>query len=304
MIEIEITQAPLLTPGQERILDLHSVLNIVNIIKMQLEMLELEHPPAHEQLGSSVKALQEIVSKLHDEGDIEPLLYLILELKNPITESLKMVEEDSSDTSIKEKCVSTTTTLEAVFHVLNDRTIELKRRLRSPDPWSEIPIEDVQRLFTELFDAVEKNASGRYWICYNPARQGPQHYYIDLRFEVDNGKGFRIPERIVDVLRDLTLNARKYTAPGGKIILGVHQDETRLSCCIEDSGMGIPSDELSHVCEFGYRASNVGKVRTMGAGFGLTKAVSSILGWDGRFWIASKEGVGTRIRFEIPNHKS
>lgn len=301
MTEIEITEAPFLTPDQERLLDLHSVLNVINIIKIQLEILEMEHPPAEEHFVGFRRILYATAEKLHKDGDIGSILDPVLALESPIGTALQIVGKDATDPEVQTKCVETARTLDAVFHILDDRAKELKRRADVDDPWSEIPIEDVQRMFTELFDAVEKNAAGRYWICYNPARQGPQHYYIDLIFEAEEKATFHIPERLIDVLRDLTLNARKYTHPGGKIVLGVHQDGERFRCSIEDSGLGIPSEELSRVCEFGYRASNVGDVRTMGAGFGLTKAASSILGWEGRIWIASEEGTGTRIRFEIPN---
>lgn len=301
MIEIEVRTPPSLTPDQERILDLHSVLNVVNIIKMQLEILVMEHPSAQVKVGDFIKYLQSSLNKLHDDRESEFMLDPVLELNAPIASALQNMEAESTDPRCKNDCISTARTLESVFFILGDRAAELKRRIHNPDPWSDISIQDLQKMFTELFDAVEKNAKGRYWICYNPARQSPQDYYIDLCFSAENGEKFRIPERLIDVLRDLTLNARKYTQPGGRIILGVHQDAKRFSCCIEDSGIGIPPDELSHVCEFGYRASNAENVRTMGAGFGLTKAVKSILAWGGRFWIASREGVGTRIRFELPN---
>ena len=40
--------------------------------------------------------------------------------------------------------------------------------------------------------------------------------------------------------------------------------------------------------------------RTMGGGFGLTKAFLVTKQFGGRFWIASEVGVGTRIRIQIP----
>jgi signal transduction histidine kinase len=112
-----------------------------------------------------------------------------------------------------------------------------------------------------------------------------------------------MPLRLKDVLRDLLANARKYTKPGGRVALALHQDEARILCVIEDSGYGIPEDELEKVAEFGYRASNVRDYPTMGGGFGLTKAVWLILSWGGRFHIASGLGEGTRIHIELPNKK-
>ena len=52
--------------------------------------------------------------------------------------------------------------------------------------------------------------------------------------------------------------------------------------------------------QFGQRASNVGEVRTMGGGFGLTKAFLVTKQFGGRFWLASQLEVGTRVRIQIP----
>jgi len=303
MTEIEVKHRPLLNQGQERFLDLHSVLNVLNIIKMQLDILVMVHPAAQEPLKDLIYPLRAMLDKLGDDEDIEPLLDFAQELSKPLAETLQALVNEATDPEIEEHCVDTANTLKAIFQVLCDRVCELKRRLDCPDPWTEMPIKDLKGMFTDIFDAVEKNANGRYFICYDSEHQSPRHYCVDLKFEAHKEKKFLMPERLVDVLRDLTLNARKYTDPGGTISLRVNQDAKQLSCCIEDSGMGIPGAELGQVCNFGYRASNAGDIETMGGGFGLTKAASAILGWGGRFWIASKEGVGTRIRFEIPNRK-
>jgi len=110
-----------------------------------------------------------------------------------------------------------------------------------------------------------------------------------------------MPMRLKDVLRDLLANARKYTQPGGKVALALHQNDSHIQCVVEDSGCGIPDDELERVADFGYRASNVRQYRTMGGGFGLTKAVWLVLHWGGRFFLQSAPGQGTRIRIVVPN---
>ena len=74
-----------------------------------------------------------------------------------------------------------------------------------------------------------------------------------------------------------------------------------LRVVVRDSGMGIPADELDKVVQFGYRASNVkDKVRTMGGGFGLTKAYKVVKGLGGRMWIESELNKGTSVKFELP----
>jgi signal transduction histidine kinase len=101
-------------------------------------------------------------------------------------------------------------------------------------------------------------------------------------------------------MRDLIANARKYTAPGGHITAALYEDAEALRFLVEDTGRGIPEGELEKVVQFGQRASNVGEVRTMGGGFGLTKAFLVTKQFGGRFWLASQLGVGTRVRIQIP----
>ncbi|MBM3853807.1 MAG: ATP-binding protein [Verrucomicrobia bacterium] len=105
---------------------------------------------------------------------------------------------------------------------------------------------------------------------------------------------------LFNVMRDLVANARKYTPPGGHITLAAHESQQELRVLVEDTGRGIPADEITTVVQFGRRARNVGDVRTMGGGFGLTKAVFVTKQFGGRFWIASEVGAGTRIKISVP----
>ena len=86
-----------------------------------------------------------------------------------------------------------------------------------------------------------------------------------------DGDSLLMPAVFQDVMRDLIANARKYTAPGGHITAALYEDAEALRFVVEDSGRGIPEGELERVVRFGQRASNVGEVRTMGGGFGLTR---------------------------------
>jgi signal transduction histidine kinase len=110
-----------------------------------------------------------------------------------------------------------------------------------------------------------------------------------------------MPPVLHDVLRDLIANARKYTPPGGRISAGLHSSEEGLRLVVEDNGLGIPRDELQKVVGFGYRASNVSDKRTLGGGFGLTKALWVAKNFGGRMWVRSRLGVGTRVTLFIPS---
>jgi signal transduction histidine kinase len=161
-------------------------------------------------------------------------------------------------------------------------------------------IENLRHNFLEVFSAIAKNSKGRYRIIYNLARQEPTDYYVRLDFDSVDGKNVFMPPVFQDVMRDLIANARKYTAPGGIIAAGLFEGLRELRFVVHDTGRGIPEPELRRVVEFGYRGSNVSKVRTMGGGFGLTKAYYVTKQFGGRMWIASRVDIGTRISIVLP----
>jgi signal transduction histidine kinase len=83
-------------------------------------------------------------------------------------------------------------------------------------------------------------------------------------------------------------------------MLGLYESANELRFVIQDTGCGIPADEIVTVVQYGRRGSNVRHVRTMGGGFGLTKAFLVTQRFGGRFWIKSEIGVGTRITLVLP----
>lgn len=56
---------------------------------------------------------------------------------------------------------------------------------------------------------------------------------------------------------DLIAIARKYTSSGGHTTAGLQDPGMELSTVVEDTGCGIPTEEVQRVVEFGYRETNV-----------------------------------------------
>ncbi len=190
--------------------------------------------------------------------------------------------------------------IRTVFAILKLRARELLARVAAPERWMEFSIDALRRDFEEVFAAIERNSRGRYRILYNAARQLEGDYYVDLKLEAGDDKVVTMPPVLLEVMRDLIANARKYTPPGGHITAAFYADAQELRFVVRDDGRGIPSEEIKQVVAFGKRASNVGAVRTMGGGFGLTKAFFVTKQFGGRFWIASRLGYGTQVRLWIP----
>lgn len=103
------------------------------------------------------------------------------------------------------------------------------------------------------------------------------------------------PSRIRQVLENLIANALRYTAQGGEIrVSAVPNDSKTVRVTVQDTGRGIPADELPHVFERFYKARDSG-----GTGLGLAIAKSLVEAHGGEIFAESAEGQGTRIWFTL-----
>ena len=108
------------------------------------------------------------------------------------------------------------------------------------------------------------------------------------------------PERISQVLRNLLVNSTNYTPPGGRIRVWaeVVADEARVN--VEDTGAGIPPEELPYVFERFYRVDKSRSRATGGVGLGLTVARRLVEAHGGKIMALSQEGEGSTFTFTIP----
>jgi two-component system phosphate regulon sensor histidine kinase PhoR len=108
--------------------------------------------------------------------------------------------------------------------------------------------------------------------------------------------------RLKQVVLNLLDNAIKYTSPGGSIRVRLEQDSEneRLLCYVEDTGEGIPTEDLPHIFDKLYRVRRVHGVPVEGSGLGLTLAREIILAHGGNISVESEVGVGSTFRISIP----
>jgi signal transduction histidine kinase len=173
-------------------------------------------------------------------------------------------------------------------------------RAGEPYRWHEQSISELEQNFASMFAAIEKNSKGNYGIVLNLAEQHSEDYAVDFEIKSAGGNVIYMPLVFQDVVRDLIANSRKYTDPGGRIGAVLENDGQLLKLNIQDTGRGIPPDDIERVAGFGERGSNAGDKLVLGGGFGLTKAVYVTKSLGGRFWIDSSLGKGTKITIEIP----
>jgi signal transduction histidine kinase len=301
MKEVIFDRPPRLGKKEQRIADLHSLFNILNVISGEISLIEFLVPSRASELGQLEKEVFSLVEELRENDLTLALIQRVSDFEAPSIRLLSSIAEANEVADLQDDLEEGLANLKSIYAILDERLEEFKLRAEQPNACMHLSIDAFRQQFQSVFGAIEKNAKGRYHIVFNLARKGLRDYYVDLNIESSLADGMLwIPLQLTDVLRDLTANARKYTLPGGKVALALYQDAEMIRCVIEDSGCGIPEDELEKVVEFGYRASNVIARPTMGGGFGLTKAIWLICEWGGQLAIASELGVGTKISINIP----
>lgn len=104
--------------------------------------------------------------------------------------------------------------------------------------------------------------------------------------------------RLEQVLVNLIHNAIKFTPPGGQVILSAQKEEDFIRFAVQDSGVGIPPDDLPRIFERFYKTD---RARTSGGtGLGLSISRHIVEAHGGRIWVESEEGKGSTFFFTIP----
>ena len=100
--------------------------------------------------------------------------------------------------------------------------------------------------------------------------------------------------------RNLLENAVRHTPEQGRIRTSVGSSGGEATVVVEDSGTGIPSDELPRIFERFYRVDEARSRATGGTGLGLAivKHVADL--HDGRIEVESRLGQGSTFRLRIP----
>ncbi len=106
--------------------------------------------------------------------------------------------------------------------------------------------------------------------------------------------------RLDQVLGNLVSNALRYTPEGGEIILDADKDDTEVKITIQDSGAGIPAEDLPYVFDRFWKGDKTRSRASGGSGLGLAIARQLVSAHGGKIVVESEEGVGTKFTVELP----
>ena len=108
--------------------------------------------------------------------------------------------------------------------------------------------------------------------------------------------------QIERLLSNLLSNAVKYTPKDGSVRVRVGPDESSdcVQIIVEDTGCGIPAENLPHIFDRFYRVRNAQTNAAQGLGLGLSFVAWIVEAHGGRIDVASTEGEGTRFTVLLP----
>jgi len=132
-----------------------------------------------------------------------------------------------------------------------------------------------------------------------PARRGGIALTIDVAAEL------RVqgdPDRLTQVVSNLLDNAIKYTPEGGRVrIVGrAVPGQPLVELSVEDTGAGIPAEDLPRLAERFYRVDKARVRERGGTGLGLSIVKHIVQAHGGTLAFDSRVGVGTTVTVRLP----
>jgi len=102
------------------------------------------------------------------------------------------------------------------------------------------------------------------------------------------------------ILRNLLVNAIKFSSVGGEIILKLTEENNSVHYSIEDFGTGMNEETVSSLFRIDERKSTAGTNSEKGTGLGLILCKEFIDSHDGKIEVESQPGKGSRFTVILP----
>ncbi len=107
-------------------------------------------------------------------------------------------------------------------------------------------------------------------------------------------------DSIERVFINLLENAVRYTPSNGKIFLELRNKDGNIEVSVKDTGIGIAEDDQKSLFKDFYRAENARMIEKDGTGLGLSIVKQIMDSHNGRIWLESRLGQGSRFIFSLP----
>jgi PAS domain S-box-containing protein len=191
----------------------------------------------------------------------------------------------------------------------------------------EMTLDEIQKLVTSM----HKSASQLYQLLENllnwtRMQQGSKSFepewlslscfvndYFQIAIETAKNKGitisFDIPEELQvyadanmldSILRNLTMNAIKYSHSGDTIKLSARLNGITVDVSVNDTGIGMNSEMIGNLFQFDVNTCRPGTNHEPSTGLGILLCQEFVEKHGGQIWVESDEGKGSTFWFSLP----
>jgi signal transduction histidine kinase len=141
------------------------------------------------------------------------------------------------------------------------------------------------------FKASEKNLQLSYAVSSDTSSGGkvvrPLYYaFVDVN-------------RIREVFQNIVDNSIKYTNEG-QVIVRLTGDGSIIQAQVQDTGIGIPAEDIGHLFQKFYRVDNSSTRTIGGTGLGLFICKRVVELYNGHIWVESEYGKGSTFFINLP----
>lgn len=241
------------------------------------------------KISKEIQLRNEQLTQLNAEKD-KFFSIIAHDLKSPFTGLLGLTElmVESSDSFTKEEFVEYSKSI-------NKASKKLYRLLENLLEWAQVqrgtitftPVNlDLAQIVGQSIDIIYQRALQKKITIINEITS-PQKVYIDEKMTQT-------------VLRNLLSNAVKFTKSGGRVFIKAESlDEKRLRVSIEDTGVGIPKEDIERLFRIEQKVCSLGTEGESSTGLGLLLCKEFVEMHGGRIWVESEMGKGSKFSFTI-----
>jgi len=132
-----------------------------------------------------------------------------------------------------------------------------------------------------------------------PLAEGCQ---VEMAFDLAEGCYILATEDdVYQIVLNLAENGIKYNVEGGTLTIRLVLDGDRVQLTLEDTGIGIPEEDIPHIFDRFYRVDKARSRAQGGSGLGLPIVRDTVLQHGGQVEVvSSQEGEGTAIAVTFP----
>lgn len=112
--------------------------------------------------------------------------------------------------------------------------------------------------------------------------------------------GFADSNTVNLVIRNLMTNAIKFTNDGGKVVIGLEDQQTEWLITVQDNGVGMNDDVLKILFDKTAPYTTRGTANEKGTGLGLILCKEFVEKNGGRIFVESQDGIGSKFSFTVP----